>query len=161
MPSYYNPYLYQQGYGTSGLYNQNYVPAPAPQSYAVQQPVTSPYKVMEYVDGEIGAIAYQLPPGWPPNTFFPVWDNKNKTIYFKSINQMGAPNPIQKAHWEFDNAPEMLPEGNMSGAAVETAMPDMSQYVTKKDFEELKEDMRKFLNQNGKQTDTFRGGDSK
>ena len=126
MPAYYNnPYLPQTGYGQGYQY----------QSYSPSQPSSTPYKVMEYVDGEIGAIAYQLPPGWPANTFFPLWDVKNETIYFKSINPMGMPNPIQKARFKFETAPE----NSTSGSA------DTTQYVTKQDLEQLKEEMQQLF----------------
>ena len=138
----YNPYAMNQSYGYGqGYWNQGY--APIQQSYAAA-PI---YKTMEYVDGEIGAIAYQLPNGFPPNTFFPLWDNKEKVIYLKSVNQMGAPNPIQKLRYTIEEQ-AALPAA--SGDSVPSVIaPDMSQYVTKQDLDQLKDEIRKLGNQNG------------
>lgn len=164
MPLYNNPYL--QNSGTGGYYGQaysGYAPQPmAQQSYA--QPMQMPtYKVMEYVDGEIGAIAYQLPPGWPPNTFFPLWDNKDSVIYLKSINQMGAPNPIQRARFYIEENPTKNLPGSSDTSGANG--PDMSQYVTKADFEQLRQEIQRMGNQNGNNNrnnrNDNRGGENK
>lgn len=100
-----------------------------------------------WVDGEVGAKAFQLPPGWPANAPMPLWDTNDTIIYLKSINQMGMPNPIQKVRYKMEDSPRTAPvltsqatlpsgETNAHGA------PDMSQYVRKDEMEQLKEELK-------------------
>ena len=159
MPVYNNPYM-QNGW-TGGYYG--YAPQ---QSYAPAAPMpmqTPVYKVMEQVEGEIGAIAYQLPQGWPPNTVFPQWDKKDSGIYLKSINQMGAPNPMQRARYYIEDNPT---KNLTAGTEVsDSSGPDMSQYVTKADFEQLRQEIQRMANQNGNNNrnnrNDNRGGENK
>lgn len=159
MPAY-NPYN-SYSYGQQPFYNslgaqpiqpvmpvQQMMPQ---QSYGMQpQP-----RAMEWVEGEIGAIAYQMPAGWPANTPIPLWDNKSTTIYLKSWNQMGVPNPLQKIPYTLPSQQMSLPseqsgETGYSGAQeAHNSMPDMSQYVTKSDFESLRQEIRNMGNQSG------------
>ena len=125
-PGYYMPNLY---YG-----QQSYTPVPnAPipqQSFSPPPQQTTPAQGMIWVDGEVGAKAYQMP--------------------------QGMPNPLQKIHYtlEENKNQSMLPAGNMSGA------PDMQNYVTKSDFEQMKNELKEMLrqNQNGSQNQQNRGG---
>ena len=151
-PGYYMPNLY---YG-----QQSYTPVPnAPipqQSYSPPPQQTMPAQGMIWVDGEVGAKAYQMPQGWPSGTPIALWDTNDTVIYLKSNNQMGMPNPLQKIHYtlEENKNQSMLPSGNMSGA------PDMQNYVTKSDFEQMKNELKEMLrqNQNGGQNQQNRGG---
>lgn len=97
----YNASIYQpygQPYGQMyGNYSQLAQPQYQPQN---QQPPTSPGMI--WVDGEVGAKAYQLPNGWPQNTPLPLWDTNDTVIYLKSTNQMGIPNPIQKIYYRME-----------------------------------------------------------
>lgn len=102
---------------------------------------------IEWVDGEVGAKAFQLPVGWPPNVPMPLWDTNDTIIYLKSINQMGMPNPLQKVHYTLDqtaqsNTQSMLPAGEV----MQSPHQDMSQYVTKDDMEKLKEELKTAIN---------------
>ena len=130
----YNPY---SGYpvnpqNVSYAYN---TPAPMPQA---QQNVG-----MIWVDGEVGAKAFQMPQGWPVGTPIALWDTNDPMIYLKSINQMGMPNPLQKIRYQMEENQQQsgyLPtSGQMSGAAE-------TNYATKDDlnkkFNELKEMMK-------------------
>lgn len=65
-----------------------------------------------WVDGEAAAKSYQMPAGWPANTPLALWDTNDTIIYLKSTNQMGMPNPLQKAHYQLET---MVPK--RSGAA--------------------------------------------
>ena len=124
--NYYNQYPY------NGMYQAN-------QSY------TQNMKSMEWVDGEVGAKAFQMPQGWPSETPIVLWDNSEKKIYLKSWNQMGMPNPMQELEYEIKERtnPALLP-GNISG--------DSSQYVTKEDLEQFKKELRNMISNssNGK-----------
>ncbi len=130
----YNPY---SGYpvnpqNVSYAYN---TPAPMPQA---QQNAG-----MIWVDGEVGAKAFQMPQGWPVGTPIALWDTNDPMIYLKSINQMGMPNPLQKIRYQMEESQQQsgyLPtSGPMSGAAE-------TNYVTKDDLNkkvnELKEMMK-------------------
>ena len=130
-------------------YQQQYSQAVQPQymgqggnSYASQQ---QPVGIV-WVDGEVGAKAYQLPTGWPVNAPMPLWDTNDTIIYLKSTNQMGMPNPIQKVRYTMEEAPKTAPL--MSTQALPSAdqtahlMPDMSEYVRKDELEQMKEELK-------------------
>lgn len=129
-------------------YQQQYSQAAQPQymvqtgnSYASQQ---QPVGIV-WVDGEVGAKAYQLPSGWPVNAPMPLWDTNDTIIYLKSTNQMGMPNPIQKVRYTMEEAPKSSPL--MSTQAMPSAeqthlMPDMSEYVRKDELEQMKEELK-------------------
>ena len=120
--------------------------------YQPNQSYSSNLKSMEWVDGEVGAKAFQMPQGWPAETPIVLWDNSEKKIYLKSWNQMGMPNPMQELDYEIKERtnPALLPS-NISGST-----HDMSNYVTKEDFEELKKELRSIVNNN--QNNNGRGG---
>lgn len=109
------------------------------QSYAVQSMDAG----MKWVDGEIGAKAEPFPPGWPPNRPYPMWDTNDRVIYFKSYNNLGMPNPLQKAHYVMDDAPQQnLMSGEQNNASMMSGtMPDMTAYVTKDDLNHMKEEI--------------------
>lgn len=116
--AYYNPYYYQYQYPYQQSYNSN----PRP---------------MDWVEGEVGAKAFQMPAGWPVNTPIALWDSTEKRIFLKSWNQMGMANQMQELTYEMKDPPIVI-EG-VSGK-------DMSNYVTKEDFEELKREIRNLSN---------------
>ena len=143
MPNYpafpsYNNY---QAYPTNS-YQQQYSMANQPQypqaSYA--QPQQARVGI-EWVDGEVGAKAFQLPAGWPANAPMPLWDTNDTVIYLKSINQMGMPNPLQKVRYTMEEAPKKAPAMS-SQAALPEGMPDMSDFVRKDDLERMKEELK-------------------
>lgn len=143
----YQPYptnSYQQQY--SQAYQPQYSMPQSNASYAAQQ---QPVGIV-WVDGEIGAKAYQLPQNWPVNAPMPLWDTNDTIIYLKSTNQMGMPNPIQKVRYTMEEAPRMSPAMSSQAAlpAGETAMqqPDMSEYVRKDDLERMKEELKAAMN---------------
>lgn len=115
------------------------------QSYA---PASSIQQGIIWVDGEVGAKAFQMPSGWPAGTPIPLWDTNDTVIYLKSINQMGMPNPLQKIHYTMEDQPQqLLPAGQSSGT--ESAASNM---VTKdelqKQLDDLKREMREMLTNN-------------
>ena len=143
----FNPVL-----GYSAPYNQYQTTAYPQQGYSgysapvsTVTPAASP-KVMEWVEGEIGAKAYQMPNGWPANQPIPLWDSTDTVIYLKSWSPMGVPNTMQKLTYTLPEQQMTLPAGQSSMAAPQQ---DMSGYVTKDDFEQLKHDMMNLIkNQN-------------
>ena len=132
---------YQQQY--SQAYQQPY--QPTAMSYSQPQQRVG----IEWVDGEVGAKAFQLPAGWPANAPMPLWDTNDTVIYLKSINQMGMPNPLQKVRYTMEEQPKMsaamssqaaLPSGDMSQQ--NQPIPDMSEYVRKDELNQMKEELK-------------------
>lgn len=155
MPNYYNPYnFYPTTYQpmSYGMQTQPQMPM-AQQSYAPPQGGQAP-KMMEWVEGEVGAKAFQMPNGWPANSPIPLWDSTDTVIYLKSWGPMGIPNPMQKLRYEMPEQQNqaLLNSGSngMSGNSG-NQQPDMSQYVTKQDLEEIKKEMRNALSSAGNQ----------
>lgn len=145
-------------YGTSYGQPMNY--GVQQQSYAPQQLQIQPGIL--WVDGEVGAKAFQMPQGWPVGAPIPLWDTNDPVIYLKSVNQMGMPNPLQKIHYRMEEqqAQSRLPAGQMSG----NNQSGTGDYVTKSDFEAMKNELREMLknqqpaaNQNGSQNGQNRG----
>ena len=96
-------------------------------------------KTMEWVDGEVGAKAFQMPPGWPVNSPIALWDSTEKKVFLKSWNAMGMANPMQELDYVIREQPVQLPE-NTSG------QPDMNKYVTKEEFDKLRQEIRNLAN---------------
>lgn len=101
-----------------------------------------------WVDGEVGAKAFQLPSGWPANTPMPLWDTNDTIIYLKSTNPMGMPNPLQRIHYRMEE------HDSSSGQSCRAAAPALlsgeqgnhaAQYVTKEDFEQMKRELRESI----------------
>lgn len=136
------PMVYQPGgYGYSGTAQQMY---PAYGSSVMQQPVAQQSQPQQgggpgliWVDGEVGAKAWQMPQGWPANQPIALWDTNDTCIYLKSTNPMGMPNPLQRAHYTLEE--RRGGEFARSGAAEPVATPhDDGQYVRKEDMERMK-----------------------
>lgn len=133
------------GYPTNS-YQQQYSQAQNQQAAAYWQQQPQQTKLgIEWVDGEVGAKAYQLPAGWPANAPMPLWDTNDTVIYLKSINQMGMPNPIQKIRYTMEEQPRqpaamsgqaMLPGGDQRNAQ------DMGQYVKRDELEQMKDELK-------------------
>lgn len=150
MPSYTNPYFgptyYPASYavGQASFTPYNNMPAWQPQQ---QSYTAGPACAMAWVDGEIEARGRQIPQGV---TQYAMWDTNRQVIYLKSLNQMGMPNPMQILHYAIDEQQNNLPSGQKgetgsSGNASDTnsvLIPDMSQYVTKRDFDQLRNEIR-------------------
>lgn len=136
----YQPNSYQQQY--SQAYQPQYS-IPQNNSYAAQQPVG-----IVWVDGEVGAKAYQLPSNWPANAPMPLWDTNDTIIYLKSTNQMGMPNPIQKVRYTMEEAPHTSPAMSSQPALPAPEMPDMSDFVRKDDLERMKEELKATMTSN-------------
>ena len=141
-PGYYMPnYYYGAQYpslNTNPYGQQSYAPAVQPQ----------PNQGMQWVDGEVGAKAFQMPQGWPVGTPIALWDTNDTVIYLKSMNQMGMPNPLQRIHYTMEEQPNQsrLPAGNTSGDTQPQA-----NYATKDDLESMKNELRDLINSQRKQ----------
>lgn len=139
----YLPATYNPNWGYSGVGQQMY-PMYQPQSMASAPVQQNPQTQQSghgliWVDGEVGAKAYQMPQGWPCNQPIALWDTNDTVIYLKSTNPMGMPNPLQKAHYrleEYRNASGSVPSPDSV-----PAMPDLSDYVRKDDMERMKQEL--------------------
>ena len=148
--AYYNQYP-----SVSTGYNQmQYYPmmsaSPAPNS-----PLPNSQPGIIWVDGEVGAKAYQIPAGMTGPVA--LWDTNDQIIYWKSVNQMGMPNPLQKIKYTIEEQP-LLPAGQSSASQPVQPNPD---YATKQDIEQIKQEIRTLMqNQNGQQNNqgNNRGG---
>lgn len=153
MPNYYNPYnFYPVGYANQMGYSQMPMQQPAmmPQQSMAQQPQL---KSMEWVEGEVGAKAFQMPQGWPANQPIPLWDSTDTIIWLKSWGPMGIPNPMQKLKYVMpEQVNQALLTNGQSGSVEPENRPDMSQFATKDDINALREEVRMMRQHNMSQS---------
>jgi len=146
MAYYTNPYPYGYGY-----YPQIQQPMITPQpmvypqtqlvdqqqNYNVQSGQTSSKPNDSYfiwVQGEAGAKSYPVARG----TTVPLFDSEGDFVYFKSVDNNGVPLPLVTKVISDPPVKEETPSV-VKEAPVEviTPQPDMSNYVTKKNYDEL------------------------
>ena len=105
MPNY--PVPYQNNWNYSGVGQQMYPQYQQNTQQIPQMTQTNQYGPgLIWVDGEVGAKAFQMPNGWTANQPIALWDTNDTVIYLKSINPMGMPNPLQKIRYQME---EMVP----------------------------------------------------
>lgn len=148
----YNPNMYNtygQMYGNS--YGQQMYPQSMqgmqgmqPQIYGQTPAVKGE---IEWVDGEVGAKAYQVPAGMTKPVA--LWDTNDTVIYLKSVNQYGIPNPIQKIHYRMEEmVPKYMGQDQArleSGDAQPETKPDMTGYVRKDELDAMKEELKEAI----------------
>ena len=124
-PYYTNPY--------SNAYPTNYWNPINPMTVSSQmtQPVIQP-QYMINVDGENSAKSWQPVSIPQPNTIIPLFDSDGQHVYFKTYDAYGRMNPIRKGRIVFDDEIQV---------SESTSELDLSGYVTKEDFEKLKEEL--------------------
>lgn len=127
-----------QPYGYSGVGQQMYPSYQAQPAQNVQTQQSGHGLI--WVDGEVGAKAYQMPAGWPANQPIALWDTNDTVIYLKSVNPMGMPNPLQKAHYTLE---EHKSTSQMRSGA---EAPDMTGFVRKEDMERMKQELMEAIN---------------
>lgn len=135
------PATYPPTWGYSGVSQQMYPQQGMGQMNMQQTPQMQTQQSgmgLKWVDGEVGAKAYQMPQGWPANQPIALWDTNDTVIYLKSINPMGMPNPLQKAHYTLEGVKSGVKDTGYSG---EAEAPDMTKYVRKEDLERMKQDL--------------------
>lgn len=143
MPNYYNPYnfypvQYANQMGYSGMQSPQSIVMP--QQSMAQQPQL---KAMEWVEGEVGAKAFQMPQGWPANQPIPLWDSTDTIIWLKSWGPMGIPNPMQKLKYVMpEQNQQYLMAANNDGNSGENRTTDMSNFATKDDINALRDEVR-------------------
>ena len=136
------PATYPPTWGYSGVSQQMYPQQGMGQMSMQQNPQMQQMQQsgmgLKWVDGEVGAKAYQMPQGWPANQPIALWDTNDTLIYLKSINPMGMPNPLQKAHYTLEGVKSGVKDTGYSG---EAEALDMTKYVKKEDLERMKQDL--------------------
>lgn len=141
MANYYNnPWTqnYPMYQGTSAsVYGQPMTQQPSPIPQPMNQQVNP---MMAWVDGEYAARSFQVPANHPLGQPYPIWDNSDTVIYLKTIDQFGRPMPLQKLRYTIE---EERPKLQASGDT------DTSQFVTKTDLEDFKNELRKMINNSG------------
>lgn len=133
------PVPYQNNWGYSGIGQQMYPQFQQQQTQIPQVQQTQQSGGLIWVDGEVGAKAYQMPQGLPANQPIALWDTNDTIIYLKSVNPMGMPNPIQKAHYTLEEYRGTGPA--KSGAMEPDHTSDMTQYVRKDDMDRMKQEL--------------------
>lgn len=109
MAGYYNPYG-NTGFGMLQPQMSYATPTQMPVQQPQPQPMPMQNNAMIWVDGEVGAKAYQLNGQIGPVA---LWDTNDQVIYLKSVNQMGMPNPLQKIRYQMEETPAgMITSGN-------------------------------------------------
>ena len=111
-------------------------PQPVYQSYSPAPQYQQSGPGLQWVDGEVGAKAFQMPQGWPVGVPIALWDTNDQVIYLKSVNQMGMPNPLQKIRYSMEEQQtSYLPvSGTVSGTSD-------GNYATKEDISSLQTEM--------------------
>ena len=127
MPAFYNG-NYMNPYQTVGMSGYQ-------TSYGMNHQMPMSSNVIP-VDGEVGAKAYMVPNG--STGPIALWDTNDNVIYMRTFNAAGMPNPLKKLRYTEEEPTPILPPGQ-SGAAPQV---DMSNFVTKEDFEQLRNEIR-------------------
>lgn len=138
--AYYPAPYYSQNFNSQYPASYQQAPMNNQMSYAPPQQQAGPGWI--WVDGEIGARAYQIPPGTAPGVTIPLWDTNDMVIYLKSLNAMGMPNPIQKLRYYPE---ENQQQKRISGDEKPEEKPDESKFVTKDEFEQMKREIEEIL----------------
>ena len=148
----YNPNMYNtygQMYGNS--YGQQMYPQSMQSMQGMQPQIYGQTPAVkgeiEWVDGEVGAKAYQVPVGMTKPVA--LWDTNDTVIYLKSVNQYGIPNPIQKIHYRMEEmVPKYMGQDQAkleSGDTQPETKPDMTGYVRKDELDAMKEELKEAI----------------
>lgn len=142
MANSYLPASYQQtwGYGSPQPMYQSYAQPMNQGQYSGMQQSAQGTQGIKWVDGEAEAKGTPIPAGVSQ---FAMWDINEPVIYIKTLNQMGMPNPMQKAHYKLEQKEQ---SGNMNNSmSRQDEKEERSEYVTKSDFENMKNELKELL----------------
>lgn len=168
MANSYLPATYQPSYGYSGA--GPYMGYPMQQSgmSPMQSGMTQPgYSGgghglgMKWVDGEAEAKGTPIPQG---ESQYAMWDINEPVIYIKSLNQMGMPNPMQKAHYKIEGMEQSRRSGPVGGASgsmeTENIPEDATRYVRHEDLERMRKELLEAIGGISAATGSTAGGGS-
>lgn len=156
--NYYSPNVYPGWVSPNG-----YSPYAVPQQNMSYAPSLSGTQYMYQVDGEIGAHAWQPQGNAPlgPNTVVPLFDFDGIHVYFKTTDAYGRMNPMRKGRIVFDDEQQALPQSQNNVSGSEQPITHSENFVTKDDFNELKNEIRQMMaQQNVNRTQTNQNGNS-
>ena len=138
MPNFYNPYgnvITPYPSYIPNYYGQSSLPNSQPNSYSGSTMVNGN---MTQVDGEIGAKSFTPPVG--SSGPFAMWDMNDNVVYVRMFNVAGPMGPLKK----FRLTEEDIGHNLYSGQSGESQI-DTSQFVTKSDFNDLKQELRQLI----------------
>lgn len=149
MANSYLPMSYQSGWNYGQPMYQSYGQFSAqPQQYSGMQQSMQGSQGIKWVDGEAEAKGTPIPPG---ASQFAMFDINEPVIYIKSLNQMGMPNPMQKARYKLEQHEQS--GNNMSNNMSRQEEPEnKTEYVTKTDFEQMKNEIKEMMSQQSKRS---------
>jgi len=133
----YNMPMAQTPYGYQQMPQQSFAQAPMPMA---PQLIGGRNTYMIQVDGEMAAKAWQCPPDMKAGDVIPLWDADGVHVYFKSLDGYGRLNPTRKARIIFEDEPQAIPE-NVSGSAPRQNTPAGDSYVSRSEFNDLRNDI--------------------
>lgn len=145
MPSNYFPVYNAYTPYQNNAYQQQPMIVPQAQPSYQQNTITG----ICWVDGEVGAKAQQIPPGWDTTKPFPMWDTNEQIIYLKSFNPMGMPNPLTKLHYTIEEPTKQAPMMSSQASLPQGETPDMNQYAKKDDLEKMKRELMEAMQEKG------------
>ena len=132
------PYLQNGGYGYGQM-----MPQQMQQAYQAA-PVSG---AIEWVDGEVGARAKQIPMG--TNVPIALWDSNEPVIYLRSVNNMGMPNPMKRLRYVIEDEPQKSGRAETARLTGGDTQHDMSEYVRKDELADIKEELLKSIREIG------------
>lgn len=119
-----------------------------PQQYSSMQQSMQGNQGIKWVDGEAEAKGTPIPSG---ASQFAMFDINEPVIYIKSLNQMGMPNPMQKARYKLEQNEQS--GNNMSNnMSRQEEQGNKTEYVTKADFEQMKNELKEMMGQQSQQS---------
>ena len=141
------PYNTNMSNAYGQMFNGSYGQQMYPQSMQLQPQGFQATPVIkgeiEWVDGEVGAKAYQVPAGITKP--IALWDTNDTVIYLKSVNQYGIPNPIQRIHYRMEEmVPKYMGQDQAkleSGESRQEEKPNMSEYIRREELDSMKEEL--------------------
>lgn len=139
----YNPALYYP----AGTYGNSYGQMQVQQGQPVQSFAPPVKGAIEWVDGEVGAKAFQIPMGMT----MPValWDSNEPVIYLRSVNSMGMPNPMKRIRYVIEDEPQKA-SGDQARLTSGENRPDMSEYVRRDELQSMKDELLRSIRENGR-----------
>lgn len=144
------PMLYNQQpyYQNANQYSNSYSQPQTQPSYQTVYQTAAPIKqFVDWVSGRTAADVYRSEPGSRAY----LMDSTGQYFYIKETGWDGRPSPLMAFKYE------AVDFGNQNGQSNDAPAADMSNYVTKQDFDELKKmyqdtvEQLKRLNQNNTQ----------
>lgn len=143
MANSYLPATYQSGWSYGQPMYQSYGQFSTQPQYQQMSQASQSSQGIKWVDGEAEAKGTPIPAG---ASQFAMFDINEPVIYIKSLNQMGMPNPMQKARYKLEQHEQS--GNNMSNTMSRQEEPEnKSEYVTKSDFEQMKNELKEMMGQ--------------